>query len=580
MPSLSDSFLQELRLKTDVVDLISSYVSLKKRGNTYVGLCPFHNEKTPSFTVYENTQSFYCFGCGAGGDGVSFMRKIENLDYIDAVKVLAQRAGMQMPDDGYDDSLSKKRRTILEINRETARFYHNYMMSEQGKVALQYFLNRGLSQKTIRHFGLGYAPNKWDELLKHLKSKGYNVSDMLAAGVVRKGEKGYYDYFRNRVMTPIIDVRGNFIAFGGRVLDDSKPKYINTSDTLVYKKTNEVFGLNYAKDSGKDSLILCEGYMDVIAMHQAGFTNAVAGCGTALTNEQVRLLSRYAKEIILVYDNDEAGQKALNKAISLFDQVDIKISIPTLSGGKDPDEIIKNLGRARFADMLENSSNEVEFAIMKLRRGFNLQTTQGKSQFASEAVKILANATPIEQDLYLSRLADELGIEKRALQAQLVEYSTRMAKGQKKREYNKIIDDDLRKTRKESFEADTSTVSLKAQARVIGLLMTYPDCYSLCKDLNPDEFTAGFYKKAYETVTQRIRDNLSLELIVFNEVFTDDEMGKFTHLVSVSQNSSNPKKEFTDCINVIDNEYKKQNSKSTSEMNDDDFRNFFSKKNT
>lgn len=580
MPSLSDSFLQELRLKTDVVDLISSYVSLKKRGNTYVGLCPFHNEKTPSFTVYENTQSFYCFGCGAGGDGVSFMRKIENLDYIDAVKVLAQRAGMQMPDDGYDDSLSKKRRTILEINRETARFYHNYMMSEQGKVGLQYFLNRGLSQKTIRHFGLGYAPNKWDELLKHLKSKGYNVSDMLTAGVVRKGEKGYYDYFRNRVMTPIIDVRGNFIAFGGRVLDDSKPKYINTSDTLVYKKTNEVFGLNYAKDSGKDSLILCEGYMDVIAMHQAGFTNSVAGCGTALTNEQVRLLSRYAKEIILVYDNDEAGQKALNKAISLFDQVDIKISIPTISGGKDPDEIIKNLGRARFADMLENSSNEVEFAIMKLRRGFNLQTTQGKSQFASEAVKILANATPIEQDLYLSRLADELGIEKRAFQAQLVEYSTRMAKGQKKREYNKIIDDDLRKTRKESFEADTSTVSLKAQARVIGLLMTYPDCYSLCKDLNPDEFTAGFYKKAYETVTQRIKDNLSLELIVFNEVFTDDEMGKFTHLVSVSQNSSNPKKEFTDCINVIDNEYKKQNSKSTSEMNDDDFRNFFSKKNT
>lgn len=580
MPSLSDSFLQELRLKTDVVDLISSYVSLKKRGNTYVGLCPFHNEKTPSFTVYENTQSFYCFGCGAGGDGVSFMRKIENLDYIDAVKVLAQRAGMQMPDDGYDDSLSKKRRTVLEINRETARFYHNYMMSEQGKVGLQYFLNRGLSQKTIRHFGLGYAPNKWDELLKHLKSKGYNVSDMLAAGVVRKGEKGYYDYFRNRVMTPIIDVRGNFIAFGGRVLDDSKPKYINTSDTLAYKKTNEVFGLNYAKDSGKDSLILCEGYMDVIAMHQAGFTNAVAGCGTALTNEQVRLLSRYAKEIILVYDNDEAGQKALNKAISLFDQVDIEISIPTLSGGKDPDEIIKNVGRARFADMLENSSNEVEFAIMKLRRDFNLQTTQGKSQFAGEAVKILANATPIEQDLYLSRLADELGIEKRALQAQLVEYSTRVAKGRKKREYNKIIDDDLRKTRKESFEADTSTVSLKAQARVIGLLMTYPDCYSLCKDLSSDEFTAGFYKKAYETVLQRIRDNLPLELIMFNEVFTDDEMGKFTRLVSVSQNSSNPKKEFTDCINVIDNEYKKQNSKSTSEMNDDDFRNFFNQKNT
>ena len=580
MPSLSDSFLQELKLKTDVVDVVSSYVSLKKRGNTYVGLCPFHNEKTPSFTVYENTQSFYCFGCGAGGDSVSFMRKIENLDYIDAVKLLAQRAGMQMPDDGYDDSISKKRRTILQINRETAKFYHAYMMSEQGKIGLQYYLDRGLSMKTIRHFGLGYAPNQWDALLKHLKSKGFSVTDMAAAGVVRKGEKGYYDYFRNRVMTPIIDVRGNFIAFGGRVLDDSKPKYINTSDTLVYKKTNEVFGLNYAKDSGKDSLILCEGYMDVIAMHQAGFTNAVAGCGTALTNEQVRLISRYAKEVILVYDNDEAGQKALNKAISLFDQIDIGISIPTLSGGKDPDEIIKNLGRARFADMLENSSNEVEFAIMKLRKNFNLQTTQGKSQFAGEAVKILANATPIEQDLYLSRIADELGIEKRAIQAQLSEYVRRRSNGRKKREFSKIIDDDLRKIRKESFDADTSTVSLKAQERVIGLLMTYPDCYLLCNDFNVDEFTPGFYKKAFQTVKERIEDNLSLDLIMFNEVFTDEEMGKFTHIVSSSQNSSNPKKEFTDCLNIINREYTKQNSKSTSEMNDDDFRNFFNKKNT
>lgn len=580
MPSLSDSFLQELKLKTDVVDVVSSYVSLKKRGNTYVGLCPFHNEKTPSFTVYENTQSFYCFGCGAGGDSVSFMRKIENLDYIDAVKLLAQRAGMQMPDDGYDDSISKKRRTILQINRETAKFYHAYMMSEQGKIGLQYYLDRGLSMKTIRHFGLGYAPNQWDALLKHLKSKGFSVTDMAAAGVVRKGEKGYYDYFRNRVMTPIIDVRGNFIAFGGRVLDDSKPKYINTSDTLVYKKTNEVFGLNYAKDSGKDSLILCEGYMDVIAMHQAGFTNAVAGCGTALTNEQVRLISRYAKEVILVYDNDEAGQKALNKAISLFDQIDIGISIPTLSGGKDPDEIIKNLGRARFADMLDGASNEVEFAIMKLRKNFNLQTTQGKSQFAGEAVKVLANATPIEQDLYLSRLADELGIEKRAIQAQLSEYVRRRSNGRKKREFSKIIDDDLRKIRKESFDADTSTVSLKAQERVIGLLMTYPDCYLLCNDFNVDEFTPGFYKKAFQTVKKRIEDNLSLDLIMFNEVFTDEEMGKFTHIVSSSQNSSNPKKEFTDCLNIINREYTKQNSKSTSEMNDDDFRNFFNKKNT
>ncbi len=353
--ALSEAFLQELKFKTDIEDIISTYVTLRKNGSTSKGLCPFHNEKTPSFTVYSDTQSFYCFGCGAGGDAVTFLKKIENLDYIDAVKLLAQRAGLQMPDDNsYDDSLSKKRRRVLEINRETAKFYYSYLISPQGKIGLDYFLNRGLSMNTIKRFGLGFAPNEWDSLLKHLKSKGYRPSEMVEAGVVKIGRNNnYYDTFKNRVMTPIIDVRGNVIAFGGRVLDDSKPKYINTSDTLVYKKTNELFALNLAKDSGKDNLILCEGYMDVIAMHQAGFTNAVAGCGTALTNEQVRLISRYAREVILAYDADEAGQKALNKAVSLFKQTDVKVKIPALAGGKDPDEIIKKYGRDKFKGMLD-----------------------------------------------------------------------------------------------------------------------------------------------------------------------------------------------------------------------------------
>ena len=231
---LPDGFLQELKLKTDINDVVSTYVTLKKRGNTYVGLCPFHNEKTPSFTVYPATQSFYCFGCGAGGDAVTFVKKIENLDYIDAVKSLAQRAGMQMPDDtAYDNGVAKTRRRILEINRESAKFFHNYMLSQDGRAGLDYFLSRGLSIKTINHFGLGYAPDRWDSLLKYLKSKGFKESEMLQAGVIKRGNRGCYDIFRNRVMTPIIDVRGNVIAFGGRVLDNSKPKYINTSDTLA-----------------------------------------------------------------------------------------------------------------------------------------------------------------------------------------------------------------------------------------------------------------------------------------------------------------------------------------------------------
>ena len=580
MPSLPDSFLQELKLKTDIVDLVSSYVTLKKRGNTYVGLCPFHNEKTPSFTVYENTQSFYCFGCGAAGDCVGFTRKIDNLDYIDAVKSLAQRAGMQMPEDGYDDSLSKKRRTILEINRETARFYHSYMMSEEGKVGLQYFLDRGLSLKTIKHFGLGYAPNSWDSLIKHLKSLGYNPSDMLAAGVVRKGEKGYYDYFRNRVMTPIIDVRGNIIAFGGRVLDNSKPKYINTSDTLVYKKTNEVFGLNFAKNSGKDSIILCEGYMDVIAMHQAGFDNAVAGCGTALTNEQVRLITRYAKNISLVYDNDEAGQKALSKAITMFNQVDASINIPTLSGGKDPDEIIKTQGRARFEAMLEGASNKIEFALTQARKKYNLVTTQGKSQFAAEAVKILYGASPVEQDLYLSRIAEELGIDKRSMQAQLDEYVSRESRKQNRQRYSKILDENMRSVRRESFDNSTSTASLKAQERLISLLMAYSEFVYLCDGFDDKKLSDGFYKKAYNAVVNRIRNNMSLDLIVFNEEFSSDEMSRFSRIVDQSPKSSDAKKELSDCLTTISREYDKQNSKSASEMNDDDFRSFFNNMNT
>nr|MDD5836934.1 DNA primase [Eubacteriales bacterium] len=580
MPSLPDSFLQELKLKTDIVDLVSSYVTLKKRGNTYVGLCPFHNEKTPSFTVYENTQSFYCFGCGAAGDCVGFTRKIDNLDYIDAVKSLAQRAGMQMPEDGYDDSLSKKRRTILEINRETARFYHSYMMSEEGKVGLQYFLDRGLSLKTIKHFGLGYSPNSWDSLIKHLKSLGYNPSDMLAAGVVRKGEKGYYDYFRNRVMTPIIDVRGNIIAFGGRVLDDSKPKYINTSDTLVYKKTNEVFGLNFAKNSGKDSIILCEGYMDVIAMHQAGFDNAVAGCGTALTNEQVRLITRYAKNISIVYDNDEAGQKALSKAITMFSQVDASINIPTLSGGKDPDEIIKTQGRARFEAMLEGASNKIEFALTQARKKYNLVTTQGKSQFAAETVKILYGASPVEQDLYLSRIAEELGIDKRSMQAQLDEYVRRESRKQNRHRYSKILDENMRSVRRESFDNSTSTASLKAQERLISLLMAYSEFVYLCDGFDDKKLSDGFYRKAYNAVVNRIRNNMSLDLIVFNEEFSSDEMSRFSRIVDQSPKSSDAKKELSDCLTTISREYDKQNSKSASEMDDDDFRSFFNNMNT
>ena len=572
--ALSDSFLQELKLKTDIEDVISTYVTLKRRGATLVGLCPFHNEKTPSFTVYPATQSFYCFGCGAGGDAITFLKKIENLDYLDAVKTLAQRAGLQMPQEGFDDSLSKRRRRILEMNREAARFYHSVLLSPEGKVGYDYYIGRALSAATINHFGLGFAPNQWDALLKHMRAKGYQPAELVDAGLARKGQKGYYDNFRNRVMTPIIDVRGNVIAFGGRVLDDSKPKYINTGDTLVYKKTNELFALNFAKDSKEDALILCEGYMDVIAMHQAGFTNAVAGCGTALTTEQVRLISRYAKEVILTYDADEAGQKALQKAMTLFDQTDVKVRIPALVGGKDPDEIIRTYGRDKFKGMLEGASNETEFRLLALRRQYNLATTQGKIDFIGGALQILATLPPVEQDLYVSRLSAELGVERQNMKVQLQDLVARQGNRREKREFNRIVQENMRKTARETMATDASLRKLRAEDRLISLLLRYPDCSRLCKDFDPQWLTPGFAQRVFALILQRLENGDGTELMDLRDRLTDDEMGRLSGIIARGGESADAKQEFSDCLQTIRAEQQKK-QESAAELDDQAFRDLF-----
>lgn len=572
--ALSDSFLQELKMKTDIEDVISTYVTLKRRGATLVGLCPFHNEKTPSFTVYPATQSFYCFGCGAGGDAITFLKKIENLDYLDAVKTLAQRAGLQMPQEGFDDSLSKRRRRILEMNREAARFYHSVLLSPEGKVGYDYYIGRALSAATINHFGLGFAPNQWDALLKHMRAKGYQPAELVDAGLARKGQKGYYDNFRNRVMTPIIDVRGNVIAFGGRALDDSKPKYINTGDTLVYKKTNELFALNFAKDSKEDALILCEGYMDVIAMHQAGFTNAVAGCGTALTTEQVRLISRYAKEVILTYDADEAGQKALQKAMTLFDQTDVKVRIPALVGGKDPDEIIRTYGRDKFKGMLEGASNETEFRLLALRRQYNLATTQGKIDFIGGALQILATLPPVEQDLYVSRLSEELGVERQNMKVQLQDLVARQGNRREKREFKRIVQENMRKTARETMATDASLRKLRAEDRLISLLLRYPDCSRLCKDFDPQWLTPGFAQRVFTLILQRLENGDGTELMDLRDRLTDDEMGRLSGIIARGGESADAKQEFSDCLQTIRAEQQKK-QESAAELDDQAFRDLF-----
>lgn len=574
---VNDAFLQELRYKIDIEDIVSSYVSLKRHGSLFKGLCPFHNEKTPSFTVYPETQSFYCFGCGAGGDAVSFIKRIENIDYIDALKYLCDRYGMQMPQDGYDNSMSKKRRRVYEANRAAAKYFNSVLNSPEGKIGLDYYKNRGLTDHTIKKFGLGYAPDKWNGLMYHLKAMGFSLEDMLAAGLIRKGKASskYFDTFRNRVMTPIIDVRGNVIAFGGRVLDDSKPKYINTGDTIVYKKTNELFALNFAKDSGKSTLILCEGYMDVIAMNQAGFTNSVAGCGTALTSEQVQLISRYADEVVLAYDGDEAGQKAVQKAMRMFKNVDVKVRVPKLQYGKDPDEIIKNVGAEKFAAMIDGATNETEYKLLNLRNRFQLNTPQGKIDFMNGAVEILADSPPIEQDIYLSRLSEELGINKEAAKTQMSNYLDKISSRKKRELFRKAVNDSLRENTKLSSDFGVSSKSVKAADRLIYLLIKYPDCAKHLGDFNIASLPQGYYQKVFKLTVEHIENGYDNDLIRFSEKLTNDELGRLSGIIARGEPSVEPKKEFSDCIKIIKDEDETKNKKSANEMSDDEFRSLF-----
>ena len=432
-------YIDEVVRRSDITEVVSSYVQLRHRGRTHTGLCPFHSEKTPSFVVYPETQSFYCFGCGAGGDVITFVRKINNLDYVEAVKMLAGRAGMPMPEE--DDKAGRLRSRVLAINKEAARFFYEQLNAENddARTAWAYWRGRGLSDSTIRRFGLGYSPNDFGALRRHLRARGYTEEEMLASGLQKRSEKGnVYDVFRGRVMTPIFDLRGNVIAFGGRVLGDEKPKYINSPETLVYKKSKAMFALNIAKKSASRRYILCEGYMDVISLHQAGFDTAVAACGTALTQDQVRLLGEYADEVVLCYDSDEAGQKATARSLGLFAESPVKVSVLNIPGAKDPDEFIKKYGRERFEALLNGTSNAIEYKLAKVREKYDLARPADRVEYIKDAIRLLAGRlTPTEREVYAGRLAEETDVAKANVMAQLeaaVRANQRRAQRQREKE--------------------------------------------------------------------------------------------------------------------------------------------------
>ena len=419
---IPQDYIQEVVRRNDIEDVVQSYVQLRRRGRTCTGLCPFHTEKTPSFVVYPETQSFYCFGCGAGGDVITFIKKISNLEYVEAVKLLAGRVGMPMPNE--EDRAGEMRRKVLAINRDAARYFYDQLNKPTPEAALarEYWRKRrGLSDNTIRRFGLGYAPDSYSDLLHYLKGRGYNEEELLESGLVRRSEKGnLYNLFRHRMITPIIDLRGNVIAFGGRVLDDSKPEYINSPETVVYKKSRTLFALNIAKRSTSRRYILCEGYMDVISMHQAGFDTAVCACGTALTPEQVKLIGEYADEVILSYDSDEAGQKAAARSLELFAPSPARVSVLNIPGAKDPDEFIKKFGRDRFEMLLNGTANATEFKLAKIRAKYDIATDKGRLDYIKEALALLAgHISPTEREVYAGRLAEETGISRGAIQTQL-----------------------------------------------------------------------------------------------------------------------------------------------------------------
>ena len=432
-------YIDEVVRRSDITEVVSSYVQLRHRGRTHTGLCPFHSEKTPSFVVYPETQSFYCFGCGAGGDVITFVRKINNLDYVEAVKMLAGRAGMPMPEE--DDKAGRLRSRVLAINKEAARFFYEQLNAENddARAARAYWRGRGLSDSTIRRFGLGFSPNDFGALRRHLRTRGYTEEEMLASGLQKRSEKGnVYDVFRGRVMTPIFDLRGNVIAFGGRVLGDEKPKYINSPETLVYKKSKAMFALNIAKKSASRRYILCEGYMDVISLHQAGFDTAVAACGTALTPDQVRLLGEYADEVVLCYDSDEAGQKATTRSLGLFAESPVKVSVLNIPGAKDPDEFIKKYGRERFEALLNGTSNAIEYKLAKVREKYDLARPADRVEYIKDAIRLLAGRlTPTEREVYAGRLAEETDVAKANVMAQLeaaVRANQRRAQRQREKE--------------------------------------------------------------------------------------------------------------------------------------------------
>ena len=554
---VNDEFLYNLRNANPIETVMGSYVNLIRRGRNYVCSCPFHSEKTPSCTVFTDTQNFYCFGCGAGGDVITFTMKMENLTFSEAVKLLAQRCGMEVPSFGgnKDSSYAKRKTRIYEMNRIAANYFYTNLITGPDKTGLQYFANRKLTPQTIKKYGLGYASDSWNALTDVLRSKGYTDEEMADAWLAGMKNGRTFDMFRKRVMFPIVDLRGNIIGFGGRVLDDSQPKYLNTGKTPVFDKGSNLFSMNFAKNSNAKRLILCEGYMDVIAVNQAGFENVVATLGTAITPDQARLISHYAEEVIVAYDSDGAGQKATQKAINHFADVGLRTKILHMEGAKDPDEFIKKFGRDRFRMLLDGSNDANDFMLDKCEEGLDLTTEIGRVELLKRTARVLAGIeSPLEREVYISRTSKKCDIPVQVLKTHIDSMLQKNSRNAKKTEWRNIkaktsyIRDDI------NPDAVSNKKEARAEETIISYLLNRPQEYEDIEKLAPPQsFVTAFNKKVYTALLDRLKNSDKFSISLLSDEFSTDEMGRISGIAAKKRNVDITRDVVADCAQVLKN---------------------------
>lgn len=558
--AIPSAFIDELVARSDIVDVVSDYVNLAPKGGSYWGLCPFHGEKTASFHVLPDRQLYHCFGCGKGGGVVSFVMELENLPYLDALRLLAKRAGMEFPEGDLDESGRRRRARLLQLNKEAARYFHSQLHSPAGREGLEYLRGRGLSKGIMTRFGLGFAPESWDSLTKAMTDKGFAKGDLLDAGLAVSGKKGgVYDRFRNRVMFPIIDLRGDVIGFGGRVLGDGTPKYLNSPDTPVFNKSRNLFALNLAKTTKLGRIVLTEGYMDTISLYQAGFDCAVASLGTALTADHAKLLSRFTKEVVICYDADAAGVQAANRAIPMLEKTGLKVRVLRVNGAKDPDEFIRKYGPDAFARLLDQSENYVEYNLGQLQSKYDLTDPVQKTEFARAAAEMLAGLdSPVEREVYAGQLSELTGVGKTALLQEIQRSRNQRMRSAKRKQARRDMTPVTQvqpKARQMRYENPRSA---RAEEGILRLLILDGSLLRETEGLEPDQFSSPYLGKIYEVLRRRIREGRALQLGMLEGELDRDEIELLADILRQPEALENGKRAMADYRAILDTEQMKR----------------------